>query len=128
MSELRLIFHVDDDEDILDMARMSLEMVGGFQIEQSNLPLKALDRIRDLEPDLLLFDVMMPDMDGPQLYQEIKRIPGYESIPVIFMTAKAQAIQTNELEGNGVLGVVPKPFDPIELPDQVRQLWDNRIV
>ena len=125
MSELSFIFHVDDDEDILDMARMSLEMVGSFHVEQANLPLKALEKIQGLEPDLLLLDVMMPDMDGPQLFREIRKMPGYEHLPVVFMTAKAQAIQTDELQGDGVLGVVAKPFDPMELPEQVRQLWNE---
>ena len=125
MKDLNLIFHVDDDEDILDMARMSLEMVGNFRVEQSNLPIKALERITQFQPDLLLLDVMMPDLDGPQLYQEIKKIPGYESLPVVFMTAKAQALQSKQLEGDGVLGVVAKPFDPMELPQQISQLWSQ---
>ena len=123
MSELKTVFHVDDDEDILDMVHMSLEMVGGLQVEQSNLPLLALEKISSIKPDLLLFDVMMPDMDGPQLFEKIRQMPGSEHLPVIFMTAKAQAIQTDELEGDGVLGVVAKPFDPMELPDQIQQIW-----
>lgn len=123
MSDIELIFHVDDDEDILELARMSLEMVGGFNIEQANDPVLGLENIRGLKPTLLLFDVMMPGLTGPQLFQEIRKLDGYENLPVIFMTAKAQALQTDELRGDGVIGVVPKPFDPMELPDLIREIW-----
>lgn len=123
MSDINLIFHVDDDEDILDLARMSLEMVGGFTIEQANDPVVALEKVKGLNPTLLLFDVMMPQLTGPELFQEIRKLPGYETLPVMFMTAKAQALQTDELQGEGVLGVVAKPFDPMELPDEIRRIW-----
>lgn len=125
MSDIDLIFHVDDDPDILELARMSLEMVGGFSIEQANDPLKALDMLDGLKPSLFLFDVMMPVFTGPQLFQELRKRPGYEDVPVIFMTAKAQALQTNELEGEGVIGVVAKPFDPMTMPDEIRRLWSE---
>ncbi len=125
MADIDLIFHVDDDEDILDLARMSLEMAGGLNVVQFNDPTKALENIQQYKPTFLLFDVMMPALTGPQLFQEIRKLPGYEEIRVIFMTAKAQALQTDELQTDGVMGVVPKPFDPMELPDQVRQVWND---
>ncbi len=125
MADIDLIFHVDDDDDILDLARMSLEMAGGLNVEQSNDPIKALEKIKGLQPTLLLFDVMMPGLTGPQLFQEIRKLPGYEHMRVIFMTAKAQALQTDELEFDGVMGVLAKPFDPMELPNQVRQVWSE---
>lgn len=123
MSDIELIFHVDDDEDILELARMSLEMVGGYNIEQANDPILGLEKLQTLQPTLLLLDVMMPGLTGPQLFQEIRKLPGYERLPVIFMTAKAQALQTDELQGEGVIGVIPKPFDPMELPDKIREVW-----
>lgn len=125
MADIDLIFHVDDDEDILDLARMSLEMAGGLNVEQSNDPTAALEKIKGLKPTFLLFDVMMPGLTGPQLFQEIRKLPGYEDMRVIFMTAKAQALQTDELHTDGVMGVMSKPFDPMELPNQVRQVWED---
>lgn len=127
VADIDLIFHVDDDDDILDLARMSLEMAGGYNVVQSNDPAKALEKIKEIKPTLLLFDVMMPGLTGPQLYQEIRKIPGCEHLRVIFMTAKAQALQTDELQFDGVMGVLAKPFDPMELPNQVLQVWtDNQ--
>lgn len=125
MSDIDLIFHVDDDEDILELARMSIEIVGGMPMEQANDPLVALEKYPNIKPTLLLFDVMMPNLTGPELFQEIRKIPGSEGMKVIFMTAKAQALQTGELHTDGVIGVIPKPFDPMALPDEIKRIWSE---
>lgn len=125
MPGIDLIFHVDDDPDILELGRMSLEMVGGFTMEQANDPQLALKMVEGIQPSLLLLDVMMPVLTGPQLLQELRKLPSYKDVPVIYMTAKAQALQTDELKGEGVIGVIAKPFDPMALPDEIRRMWDE---
>eukprot|EP00933_Yihiella_yeosuensis_P072121 TRINITY_DN80428_c0_g1_i1.p2 TRINITY_DN80428_c0_g1~~TRINITY_DN80428_c0_g1_i1.p2 ORF type:complete len:135 (-),score=10.77 TRINITY_DN80428_c0_g1_i1:825-1229(-) len=123
MPELKKILHVDDDEDILALARMSLEIVGGLEVHQCSLAADALEELPQVQPDLLLLDVMMPGTDGPQLLAEIRKMPDYEKTPAVFMTAKAEAALNNSLKKEGVLGVLTKPFDPMQLPDELRRMW-----
>lgn len=127
MAELKSILHVDDDPDILDIARMSLELVGGYEVSQSDNAEQALAMLDEAAPDLLLLDVMMPDTDGPKLLEAIRSIERYRSIPAIFMTAKADAEVKDRLAGKGVLGVITKPFDPMALPTRLAELWENGV-
>jgi CheY-like chemotaxis protein len=123
MAELNRILHVDDDQDILDLARMSLEIVGGFEVHQCRSASQATDEISRINPDLLLLDVMMPDTDGPQLLREVRCIPGFQDICAIFMTAKAESDAASQLRSTGALGIVTKPFDPMQLPTLLRRMW-----
>ncbi len=88
---LNRILHVEDEPDIQEIARVSLETVGGFTVATCSSGREALDRAEEFEPDLLLLDVMMPDMDGPTTLGELRKLPGFGSTPTIFMTAKVQA-------------------------------------
>jgi DNA-binding response OmpR family regulator len=126
ITELTRIMYVDDETDIQTVVRLSLETIGGFTAKTCHSAENALQCMNDFEPDLFLLDVMMPEMDGPSLLKEIRKIEKFENIPAIFMTAKAQ---TNEIEMfksySGVAGVIVKPFNPVELPNEIRQLWRN---
>ena len=88
---LERILYVEDEPDIQEIARVSLETVGGFTVATCSSGREALDRAEEFEPDLLLLDVMMPDMDGPTTLGELRKLPGFGSTPTIFMTAKVQA-------------------------------------
>ena len=123
MAELENIFHVDDDEDILDITLMSLEIVDSFTVRQFSSGQKALDAVTSIAPDLLLLDVMMPSMTGPDLWEAIKKLPGCENIPTIFMTAKAENSLSQELIELGALAVITKPFDPMTLGAVIRAAW-----
>ena len=79
--------------------------------------------VQGFVPQLLLFDVMLPDMDGPQTFGHIKGLASCADVPVIYMTAKAQKHQEQAYLDLGACGVIPKPFDPLTLPDEVRVLW-----
>jgi two-component system OmpR family response regulator len=76
-------------------------------------------------PDLLLLDVMMPTMDGPELLQELRKLPQFTQTPVIFMTAKAQPEEVQQFMELGAIDVITKPFDPMTLADQIRAIWQN---
>jgi CheY-like chemotaxis protein len=76
-------------------------------------------------PDLILLDVMMPDMDGPATLAELRKLPATATTPVIFMTAKVQAAEVTYYKSIGAIGVVAKPFDPMLLAQQVRTLWQQ---
>jgi CheY-like chemotaxis protein len=123
MSELRTILHVDDDEDILEITRMALQIVDDFELRQFASGPKALEAVGDVEPDLLLLDVMMPGMTGPELWDSIGTRADGTSIPAIFVTAKAEDRMSAELKARGALAVVTKPFDPMTLGAQIRAAW-----
>jgi len=116
------ILHVEDDPDIQEIAKLSLETIGGFEILQCSSGKQALEEAPSFQPDLFLFDVQMPEMSGDALYQEFKMMPDMEKTPVIFMTARAQAKDIAALKELGALEVVTKPFDPMTLPDQIREI------
>ncbi len=122
---LNRILCVDDEEDILQVAKLALEAVGGFEVATCNGSGDAPECVRTVRPDLVLLDVMMPLQDGPATLR-ILRASGDQavaSVPVAFMTAKAQPAELQELLDLGAIGVIPKPFDPMILADQVRELW-----
>ena len=114
------LLHVEDDPDIREIALMSLEMSGHFTIRQCEDGAKALTCAEDFAPDVLLLDVMMPGMTGPQLLARLREIPALSKTPAIFMTARAQESEKLALLDSGAVAVIAKPFDPIALSDEIR--------
>ena len=123
---LQKILIVEDDPDIQTVARMALEAIGGFTVETSNSGKEALVKAPAFQPDLILLDVMMPEMDGPTTLKELRNDPALEATPVVFCTAKAMPSELEQYEALGSAGVVAKPFDPMTLADQVRAIWNQR--
>jgi two-component system, OmpR family, response regulator len=119
------ILYAEDEPDIQEVAVLALETVGEFNLKICNTGKEAVAAATEYKPDLLLFDVMMPDMDGPTAFQEIRLLPGMENIPVIFMTAKVQPEEIAHYKEIGALDVIPKPFDPMSLADAVRDCWNK---
>ena len=125
MGSLRTILHVDDDPDIRELARMSLELIGGFDVHQCSSARAALEALGQMRPDLILLDVMMPELDGPSLVAQMRGTEDLRDLPVVYMTAKSDASATSALDGPGVIGVVTKPFDPMTLPEQLKRFWQK---
>lgn len=125
MAQLHKILLVDDEADIRQIARLALEALGGFDIEECASGLEAPAAALRFEPDLVLMDVMMPGQDGPQTLQALRTTPGLRYIPVIFMTAKVQPQEIAALRAHGALDVIPKPFDPMTLAQTVRKIWEG---
>jgi two-component system OmpR family response regulator len=123
MEELKLVLYVEDDPDIQMVAQMALETVGGLTLRTCGSGQAALAVAATCSPDLLLLDVMMPGMDGPTTLAELRKLPATADTPVIFMTAKVQAGEVAHYRSLGALGVIAKPFDPMQLAAQVRQMW-----
>ena len=119
MSTIRLLY-IDDEPDIREIAVFSLEMDPELEIQSCESGQQALALIPQWKPDIILLDVMMPDMDGPTTFGHIRELPGCATIPVVFITARAQQDYVQTLLEMGAVGVIAKPFDPISLPDQVR--------
>ena len=126
-AQLNKILYVEDDVDIQAVAKMALEIVGGFEVLTCNSGQEALDAAEaGFEPDLLLLDVMMPGMDGPTTLAGLRQLAQMASTPVVFMTAKVQSAEVAHYTSLGALGVIAKPFDPMQLADQIRQLWQQK--
>ncbi len=125
MSSLQRILHVDDERDIQEIAKITLETVGGFAVETCASGREALDKVVGFAPDVILMDVMMPGMDGPMTFQELRKIPEVSKVPVIFMTAKAQANEINKYLELGAVGIITKPFDPMTICDQIKEIWSK---
>lgn len=120
---LNRICYVEDDEDIRRIVRMSLEKIGKMTVEVVGDPTAAIEAITNFKPDLVMLDWMMPVLDGPSLFRQMKLRPETRALPVVFITAKASTPELEELLGMGAAGVVSKPFSPKELPDQLREIW-----
>jgi len=118
--------HVEDDPSIQAVAKVSLEVVGGFTVETCNGGEEALQKFSSFQPQLILLDVMMPGMDGPSTLKQLQQDQDLSKIPVVFMTAKVQASEIESYKALGAADVVVKPFDPMTLPDQIRAIWRSQ--
>jgi CheY-like chemotaxis protein len=125
-SPLCRILYVEDQPDIRLVAKMALEVVGGFTVLACASGQEALNCAPDARADLLLLDVMMPGMDGPSTLQALRELPATAHTPVVFMTAKVQAAEVALYKALGALEVISKPFDPMKLSEQLRQVWAAR--
>lgn len=125
MPELSRILHVEDDPSIQAVAKVALEAVGGFRVLSCSCGQDALDQVQGFAPDFILLDVMMPGMDGPQTLAKIAQLVNIDQIPVVFMTAKVQPAEIEHYRGLGARDVIIKPFDPMQLAAQVRQIWSS---
>ena len=120
---LSRICYVEDDEDIQRIVRMSLEKVGKMTVAVVTNPNRAIETITEFRPDLVMLDWMMPVMDGPTLFKQLKLRPETSGLPVVFITARAGQRDLDELKTLGAAGTISKPFSPKDLPDQLRAIW-----
>ncbi|QGN59060.1 response regulator [Nostocoides sp. HKS02] len=121
-SVVRRILVVDDDELILEVAQMSLEMVGGWTVTTAADGREGLERARADLPDAIVMDVMMPGMDGPTAALALRADPATAGIPIVLLTAKVQAAERAAMAVLPVAGVLTKPFDPMQLPAELSAL------
>jgi CheY-like chemotaxis protein len=115
----RRILIIDDDDDIREVAALTLEMVAGWDVVTANSGTNGIQRAQDENPDAILLDVMMPGMDGPTTFLELQKIPRTAKIPVILLTAKVQGADQKRFAALGVAAVLFKPFDPLTLAQQM---------
>lgn len=118
----RRVLVVDDDEMLREVAKVSLEMVGGWQVLTAGSGAEAHAAAVREQPDAVVLDVMMPGMDGPSTLLALRTDPATVDIPVIFLTAKVGGEGNRQWEHLAVSGVIPKPFDPMTLPAEVARL------
>ena len=121
MSDKRVLV-IDDEDDLREIARDSLELLGGYQVSTASSGMEGLADATAQQPDAILLDMMMPGMDGSATFQKLQDEATTQGIPVILLTAKVQSSDRLRFAELGVAGVIAKPFDPIGLASQVAQI------
>lgn len=119
---IKQVLLVDDDANIRTLAQMGLEGLTDWKVELAGSGAEALKKAISIKPDLILLDVMMPGMDGPTTLSELRKLEVLASVPVIFMTAKAQTHEVELYQKMGARGIITKPFDPMTLPDDIQEI------
>lgn len=123
MSAHRIVL-VEDDDDLRLIASMSLETMGGHKVLALESGARAVDEAANFIPDLLILDVSMPVMDGPQTLAALRQQPALRDVPAVFLTAHTQAKQVTRYRSLGAVDVIAKPFDPKHLCDRVQAVLD----
>jgi CheY-like chemotaxis protein len=124
MSAYRVL-HVEDEPDIRDVVNLSLALDPDLTVKSCESGTDALVAAEEWNPHLILTDVVMPLMDGPQLLAQLRRNSRTARIPVVFMTARAQSSEVERFIALGAAGVIAKPFDPLRLAASVRACLDE---
>jgi CheY-like chemotaxis protein len=121
------ILIVDDEEDIREVAQLTLEAVGGWEVLTAASGDEGLAKAEAEQPDAILLDIMMPDLDGLTTFQQLQANPVTQDIPVILLTAKVQVADRLRFAELGLTAMIFKPFDPMALADQVADVlgWSN---
>ncbi|MBW1877538.1 MAG: response regulator [Deltaproteobacteria bacterium] len=124
---LETVVLVEDDADIRIVATAALESIGGFRVIACRSGEEALRTIPQVRPDLVLLDVVMPGLDGPQTLTQLAEAYDLSETAVVFMTGRVKSEEIKEYLALGAAGVVTKPFDPMGLADQVQGMWDRHL-
>ncbi len=123
--KLAHIMIIDDEPDILEIARLCLEGVGGFRVTPCAGGRAGIAAALTALPDLILIDVMMPELDGPGTLAHLREHKALDHIPVVFMTARAQPAEVAHYKALGAAGVIAKPFDPMKLSADIVEIWQD---
>lgn len=115
---------IDDEDDIRQIAAMSLSLLGGMDVVEADCGKDGLAKAATERPDVILLDMMMPGMDGPATLQELRNTPDISMIPVIFLTARAMSQEVERIKKMGAAGILTKPFDPTALTGQVKAILE----
>ncbi|WCL48523.1 response regulator [Leptospira sp. GIMC2001] len=126
VEKLTKILYVEDDLDIQMIGSMALEDVGGYELKVCSSGKEALESIEQFVPDLILLDVMMPEMDGPTTLERIRTLKEFANTPVIFITAKVQSNEIQHFLNLGAIAVITKPFDPMKLASEIEEIWNKK--
>lgn len=113
------ILVIDDEADIREVTALTLETVAGWHVILAPSGAKGIEQASLEQPDAILLDVMMPDIDGPTTFRILKKNGSTSHIPVLLLTAKIQGADRRQLDALGAVAILSKPFDPLTLADQI---------
>ena len=118
----RRILIIDDEETIQTVVQFGITMAVGWDVLTASSAKQGMQIAEVEQPDVILLDVMMPDMDGIATFKALQEQEQTEHIPVILLTAKAQAAEKRQFSKLGVRGVITKPFNSLQLPEQISRI------
>jgi CheY-like chemotaxis protein len=125
MAELKKILYAEDEPDVQTVVELTVQTMSDYEIKICDNGKILLDCVRDYNPDLILLDVMMPEMDGTTTFKHLQENEDTKRYPVIFMTAKAQLHEVEQFKEMGAIGIITKPFNPITLCDEIKSIWET---
>jgi two-component system, OmpR family, alkaline phosphatase synthesis response regulator PhoP len=118
------ILIIDDEPDIREATQLCLEIAKGWEVLTAASSQEGLEKAALEQPDAVLLDVMMPDMDGIATFKRMRADPATHHIPVILLTAKAQPADYRQYVQMNVSAIITKPYDPLTLADQIAEILD----
>jgi DNA-binding response OmpR family regulator len=116
------ILIIDDEETIQTVVQFGIKMAAGWEVFTASSGFEGIQTAQAEKPDVILLDVMMPDMDGIATFKKLQSHSETEQIPVILLTAKAQTAEKRQFNDLGVSGVITKPFNSLDLPEQITRI------
>lgn len=125
MRPLKRILHVEDVPSIQVVTRIALEKLGGFEVLSCGSGQQALEEVQAFAPDMILLDVMLPQMDGMELLRQLAQRVDLRQIAVVLLTGQKEPAELDELKRLGVRRLLHKPFDPLQLATQLREIWET---
>jgi len=126
MPTLQRVLYVEDDPDIREIAELALRDVGGLSVCLCESGKMALARADEFSPQIVLLDVMMPEMDGPETLRALNKQGSLnEQTATVFLTAKVHPDEITRYREMGVFDIIPKPFDAMNLADELRAIWSR---
>ena len=123
--KLQSILYVEDDLHVRTTAKLVMEVIGKFDVRECSSGREALHAARDFHPDLILLDVLMPELDGVNTLAMLRRMPHLTHVPALFVTGYTSEDDIARYMNAGAMGVIPKPVVPLRLTGQLHAWWDK---
>lgn len=125
MQNLKKILYLEDDTDMQLVMALSLEDIGGYTLKTCSSADEVLVEVKGFNPDLFLLDIMLPDTNGFELLAKIRKINEFKETPAIFISTNPLIEGLSDNLAEDVIGIISKPFDPIDIAGQIKSLWNN---
>jgi two-component system OmpR family response regulator len=122
--KLESVLCIDDEKDLQSIIKISLERLGGIKTHFCTDPQDAMAMAREVKPDLILLDYLMPRLDGATLFKRLQADAELAPIPVVFLTAVMTGPEARSLNSLGAAGMLVKPFDVLGLPRKLAEIWN----
>ncbi len=126
MTTTRRILVIDDEDGVREIIQICLEVTAGWEVLTAASGREGLTKAETEQPDAILLDVMMPELDGPATFRQLQANDATRSISTILLTAKAKVSEQQQFLDLGVTGVITKPFEAQDLVDQIREILNWR--
>jgi len=125
MKRLHRVLHVEDVPSIQVVTRIALEKLGGYEVLSCASGQAALAEVQAFAPDLILLDMMLPQMTGLELLAQMSVLIDLRKTPVVLLTGQSdEAADPEELRRLGVRKLLHKPFNPMQLAAQLEEVWN----